>query len=40
MYDATFDHTIPNGLAHDVLGVFLGIQVKLDADVAQRDPGV
>jgi hypothetical protein len=37
VYDATFDHTIPNGLAYDVFRVLLGIKVKLDADVAQGD---
>jgi hypothetical protein len=40
VYDATFDHTIPNGLSHDVLRVLLGIKVKLDADVAQGDPRI
>jgi hypothetical protein len=35
MDDFPFDDTVADGLPNDVLGVFLRIEVKLHADVAQ-----
>jgi len=40
MYDASLDDTIANGFAYDVLCVFLGVKMELDADIAQRDAGI
>lgn len=40
MYDATLDHTVPNGFADDVLCILLRIKVKLDTDVAKGDPRI
>lgn len=34
------DDSVPDGLGHDVLGVLLVIELKLDADVLKRNLGV
>lgn len=40
MHYPTFNDTVPNRLAYDVLSILLRIEVKLDADVSEGDAGV
>lgn len=40
VHDAPLDDTISDGLAHNVLGVFLRVEVQLNADVAEGDARV
>ena len=38
--DPSFNDTIADRLAHDVLRVFFGVQMQLHADITQADPRV
>ena len=40
MDNPTFDDTVPDSFTDDILGILFRVQVQLDTNVTERDPGI